>query len=52
MTTKKDKWLTLSDRQVIRTEYLDDETFEAILNAQVPDEAKLLNYLMENSAAN
>ncbi|MEG3123511.1 hypothetical protein [Sphingomonas sp. GB1N7] len=48
---EKGKWLRLGDRQVIRTEDLDDETLEAILNAEVPEEAKLFNYLMDDSEA-
>lgn len=39
------------DRQVIRTEDLDDETLNAILNAEIPQEAERLNYLMDDSAA-
>lgn len=39
------------DRQAIRTEDLDDETFEAILNAEIPDEARRLDRLMEDPAA-
>ncbi|MFC3443386.1 hypothetical protein ACFOKF_19720 [Sphingobium rhizovicinum] len=38
------------DRQVIRTEDLDDETFDAILNAEIPAEAVALNYLMDDTA--
>lgn len=38
------------DRQVIRTEDLDDETFDAILNAEIPAEAVALNHLMDDSA--
>ena len=39
------------DRQVIRTEDLDDETLNAILNAEIPEEAERLNYLMGDSTA-
>jgi len=38
------------DRQVIRTEDLDDETLEALLNAEIPAEAIALNYLMDDGA--
>ncbi len=37
------------DRQVILTKDLDDETLEAILNAEIPEEAKRLNYLMDDA---
>lgn len=39
------------DRQVIRTEDLDDETLNAILNAEIPEEAERLNYLMDDTTA-
>lgn len=35
------------DRQVILTKDLDDETLEAILNAEVSERSKALNYLMD-----
>lgn len=38
------------DRQVIRTEDLDDETLDAILNAEIPAEAVALNPLMDHPA--
>ena len=37
------------DRQVIRTEDLDDATLEAILNAEIPEESRRINHLMEDS---
>ena len=37
------------DRQVIRTEDLDDETLAAILTAKIPEEAERLNHLMEDT---
>lgn len=37
------------DRQVIRTEDLDDETLDALLNAEVSERSKALNYLMDDS---
>lgn len=37
------------DRQVIRTEDLDDETLEAILTAEVSERSKALNYLMDDT---
>lgn len=39
------------DRQVIRTEDLDDETLNAILTAEIPERARALNYLMDDPAA-
>lgn len=38
------------DRRVVRTEDLDDETLDAILNAEIPDEARRLDRLMKASA--
>ncbi len=40
------------DRQVILTNDLDDETIDAILTAEIPEEAQRLNYLMDDTAAN
>ena len=37
------------DRQVIRTEDLDDETLEALLNVEIPQKAIDLNHLMDDS---
>lgn len=37
------------DRQVIRTEDLDDETLEALLNVEIPAKAIALNYLMDDT---
>ena len=39
------------DRQVIRTEDLDDETLQVILNAEPGERSKALNYLMDDTAA-
>lgn len=39
------------DRQVIRTEDLDDETLDAILTAEIPAKAVALNYLMDDAPA-
>ncbi len=36
------------DRQVIRTDDLDDETLEALLNVEIPAKAIGLNYLMDD----
>jgi PHD/YefM family antitoxin component YafN of YafNO toxin-antitoxin module len=37
------------DRQVILTKDLDDETLDAILTAEIPEEAQRLNYLMDDT---
>ena len=37
------------DRQVIRTEDLDDETIQALMNVQAPAESIALNYLMDDT---
>lgn len=37
------------DRQVILTKDLDDETLEAILTAEIPEEARRLDYLMDDT---
>lgn len=37
------------DRQVLLVEDLDDETLDAILNAEVPEESIALNYLMDEA---
>lgn len=39
------------DREVIRTEDLDDETLAAILNAEPSERSKALNYLLDDTAA-
>lgn len=40
------------DRQVIRTEDLDEETIEALRNVEIPEESIALNYLMDDTEAN
>ncbi len=37
------------DRQVIRTEDLDDETLQALMNVRAPAESIALNYLMDDT---
>ena len=37
------------DRQVIRTEDLDDETLQALMNVQAPPESIALNHLMDDT---
>lgn len=39
------------DREVIRTEDLDEETIEALKNVEIPAESVALNYLMDDSEA-
>ncbi|OYY89690.1 MAG: hypothetical protein B7Y45_11240 [Sphingomonas sp. 28-66-16] len=51
ISLKEYERLKRRDRQVIRTEDLDDETLNAILNAEIPEEAERLNYLMDDTAA-
>lgn len=40
------------DRQVLLTKDLDDETLEAILTAEIPQDARRLDYLMEDASTN
>ncbi len=49
MTNNDEERLKRRDRQVIRTEDLDDETLQAILDAEVPAESIALNYLMDDA---
>ena len=51
ISLKEYERLKRRDRQVIRTEDLDDETLNAILTAEIPEEAERLNYLMDDTAA-
>lgn len=39
------------DREVIRTEDLDEETIEALRNVEIPEECVALNYLMDDPEA-
>ena len=50
LSLKEYERLKRRDRQVIRTEDLDDETLDAILNAPIPEEAERLNHLMGDPA--
>ncbi|HEX4694308.1 type II toxin-antitoxin system prevent-host-death family antitoxin [Sphingomonas sp.] len=49
LSLKEYERLMRRDRQVIRTEDLDDETLDAILNAEVSERSKALNYLMDDT---
>lgn len=51
ISLKEYERLKRRDREVIRTEDLDDETLDAILNAEVSERSKALNYLMDDPAA-
>ena len=51
LSLKEYERLKRRDREVIRTEDLDDATLNAILTAEIPEEAERLNYLMDDSAA-
>ncbi len=43
--------LLARDRQVLLTKDLDDDTLTAILNAEIPAEARKLDHLIEDSRA-
>lgn len=49
ISLKEYERLLRRDRQVILTKDLDDETLEAILNAEVSERSKALNYLMDDT---
>lgn len=49
ISLKEYERLKRRDRQVIRTEDLDDETLDAILTAEVSERSKALNHLMDDS---
>ncbi|HEX8444116.1 MAG TPA: type II toxin-antitoxin system Phd/YefM family antitoxin [Allosphingosinicella sp.] len=51
ISLKEYERLLRRDRQVILTKDLDDETLDAILNAEIPDEARRLDHLMDDPAA-
>jgi len=51
VSLKEYERLKRRDREVIRTEDLDDETFEAILNAPIPQAARDLDHLMDEPRA-
>lgn len=40
------------DRQALLTKDLDDDTVAAILTAQIPESARALDYLMDDTATN
>ncbi|BCA60451.1 type II toxin-antitoxin system Phd/YefM family antitoxin [Sphingomonas sp. HMP6] len=49
LSFKEYERLKRRDREVIRTEDLDDSTLNAILTAEVSERSKALNYLMDDS---
>lgn len=49
VSLKEYERLKRRDREVIRTEDLDDETLEAIRNAEPSERSKALNYLMDDT---
>lgn len=51
ISLKEYERLKRRDREVIRTEDLDDETLDAIRNAEVSERSKALNYLMDDTEA-
>lgn len=48
LSLKEYERLKRRDREVIRTEDLDDETLNAILTAEVSERSKALNHLMDD----
>ena len=52
ISLKEYERLKRRDREVILTKDLDDETLDLIRNAKIPDEARRLDYLMGDPAAN
>ena len=51
LSLKEYERLLRRDRQVILTKDLDDETLDAILNAEIPEEARQLDHLMDGPEA-
>jgi PHD/YefM family antitoxin component YafN of YafNO toxin-antitoxin module len=49
LSLKEYERLLRRDRQVLLVKDLDDETLEAIRNAEIPDEARGLDHLMDDS---
>ena len=48
LSLKEYERLLRRDRQVLLVKDLDDETLEAILNAEIPEEARRLDHLMDD----
>ncbi len=51
ISLKEYERLLRRDRQVLLVKDLDDETLDAILNAEIPDEARRLDHLMDDPEA-
>ena len=51
ISLKEYERLLRRDRQVLLTKDLDDETLEAIRNAQIPEESRRLDHLMDDPEA-
>jgi len=49
LSLKEYERLLRRDRQVLLVKDLDDETLEAIRNAEIPEESRRLDYLMDDS---
>ena len=49
LSLKEYERLLRRDRQVLLVKDLDDETIEAIRNAEIPDEARRLDHLMDDA---
>jgi hypothetical protein len=50
ISLKEYERLLRRDRQVLLVKDLDDETLNAILNAEIPEESRRLDHLMGDSA--
>ena len=48
LSLKEYERLLRRDRQVLLVKDLDDETLEAILNAEIPEDSRRLDYLMDD----
>jgi hypothetical protein len=52
ISLKEYERLLRRDRQVLLAKDLDDETLEAIRNAEIPEESRRLDYLMDDPETN
>jgi hypothetical protein len=50
LSLKEYERLLRRDRQVLLVKDLDDETLDAILNAEIPEEARQLDHLMDDDS--
>jgi hypothetical protein len=51
LSLKEYERLLRRDREVLLVKDLDDETLDAILNAEIPEESRRLDYLMDDPEA-